>query len=105
MTKGWCLPNSSKKYNISNLRTDKELIAKCKDKVFYKEQWINENGLEQRLIVTYSVKYQEYQRNIRNNQINRALKMIEKNPEKLKRAKQNDPKRFIRTTNITNDGE
>ena len=105
MTKGWRLPNSSKKYNISNLRTDKELIAKCKDKVFYKEQWINENGLEQRLIVTYSVKYQEYQRNIRNNQINRAMKMIEKNPEKLKRVKQNDPKRFIRTTNITNDGE
>ena len=31
--------------------------------------------------------------------------MIEKNSEKLKRAKQNDPKRFIRTTNITNDGE
>ena len=105
MTKGWRLSNSSKKYNISNLRTDKELIAKCKDKVFYKEQWINENGLEQRLIVTYSVKYQEYQRNIRNNQINRAMKMIEKNPEKLKRVKQNDPKRFIRTTNITNDGE
>ena len=105
MTQGWHLPNSSKKYNISNLRTDKELIAKCKDKVFYKEKWINENGLEQRLIVTFSAKYQEYQRNIRNNQINRAIKMIEQNPEKLKKVKQNDPKRFIRTTNITNDGE
>ena len=35
-----------------------------------------EVGLEQRLIITYSVKYQEYQKNIRNNQINRAMKII-----------------------------
>ena len=36
---------------------------------------------DQRLIVTYSVKYQEYQKSIRNNQINRAVKIIESNPE------------------------
>ena len=34
------------------------------------------NGLEQRLIVTYSVKYQEYQRKIREGQIQRALKLL-----------------------------
>lgn len=105
LTKGWHLPGESKSYNISNLRTDENLIKKHKDKVFYKERWIKENGLEQRLIVTYSVKYQEYQKNIRNNQINRAKKIIESNPEKLKKAKQNDPKRFIKTTNVTNEGE
>lgn len=33
------------------------------------------------------------------------MKIIESNPEKLKKAKQNDPKRFIKTTNITTDGE
>ena len=105
LTKGWHLPNETKKYNISNLRTDENLMKKYKDKVFYKERWINEDGLSQRLIVTFSVKYQEYQKNIRNNQINRALKTIESRPEKLKKAKQNDPKRFIKTTNVTNDGE
>lgn len=57
------------------------------------------------MIITYSVKYQEYQKNIRNNQITRAMKIIESNPDKLKKAKQNDPKRFIKTTNITDDGE
>ena len=105
LTKGWHLPNDPKNYNISNLRTDENLIKKSKDKVFYKERWINENGLSQRLIVTFSVKYQEYQKNIRNNQINRALKIIESRPEKLKKPKPNDPKRFIKTTNVTNDGE
>lgn len=105
LTKGWHLPNETKTYNISNLRTDEKLIQKYKDTVFYKERWIKEDGLEQRLIITYSVKYQEYQKNIRNNQINRAIKIIESNPDKLKKTKQNDPKRFIKTTNITGDGE
>lgn len=105
LTHGWLLPNGTKIHDISKLRTDEELIKKYKDAVFYKERWIKEDGLEQRLIVTYSIKYQEYQRNIRNNQINRAMKIIEDNPEKLKKAKPNDPKRFIKTTTITDDGE
>ena len=105
LTTGWKLPGCDKSYNISKLRTDEKLIDKYRDAVFYKERWLNENGLEQRLIVTFSVKYQEYQKNIRNNQINRAKKIIESNPDKLKKAKQNDPKRFIKTTNVTSDGE
>lgn len=105
LTKGWKTSGSTKTFDISNLRTDEKLIEKYRDKIFYKERWINEDDLEQRLIVTYSVKYQEYQKNIRNNQINRAKKIIASNPEKLKKPKQNDPKRFIKTLNVTNDGE
>lgn len=45
------------------------------------------------------------QKNIRNNQINRAKKIIEQNPKKLSKAKQNDPKRFIKTTTYTDSGE
>ena len=105
LTSGWKISGSDKTFNISKLRTDEKLIEKYKDKIFYKERWINENKLEQRLIVTYSVKYQEYQKNIRNNQINRANKIIESNPKKLKKPKQNDPKRFIKTLNVTSDGE
>ena len=105
LTKGWKLSGSTKTYNISKLRTDEKLIEKYKDKIFYKERWIKEDNLEQRLIVTYSVKYQEYQKNIRNNQIDRAQKIIASNPNKLKKPKQNDPKRFIKTLNVTKDGE
>ena len=105
LTRGWSLPGSSKKFNISELRTNDELKEKFRDKTFYKERWIKENGLEQRLIVTFSVKYQEYQQTIRNNQIQRAKKIIESNPKKIGKPKQNDPKRFISTLNITSDGE
>ena len=105
LTRGWKLVGSDKTYNIEKLRTDADLMETYKDKVFYKERWIKEDGIEQRLIVTYSVKYQEYQKHIRNNQIERAKKLIEQNPKKLGKAKQNDPKRFIETINTTSNGE
>lgn len=105
LTKGWKLIESDKTYNIEKLRTDNELIETYKDKIFYKERWIKEDGIEQRLIVTYSVKYQEYQKNIRNNQIERAKKIIENNPKKIGKVKQNDPKRFIEAMNTTSNGE
>lgn len=105
LTKGWKLPGSDKVYDISKLREDNELMKKFYDDTFYKERWINENEIEQRLIVTYSVKYQEYQRKIREGQIQRALKLIETNPKKISKTKQNDPKRFIITINTTKDGE
>ena len=105
LTKGWKLPGSDKVYDISKLREDNKLMKKFYDDTFYKERWINENGIEQRLIVTYSVKYQEYQRKIREGQIQRALKLIETNPKKIGKAKLNDPKRFITTINTTKNGE
>ena len=105
LTKGWKLPNSDKKYNINALRTDEKLMEIYKDKTFYKTIEMNENNLEQRLIITFSVKYQEYQMKIRNNQIERAKKLIEKSPKKIGKAKQNDHKRFIKTEKITKDGE
>lgn len=97
---GWGFYNDIKTYDISNL--DEE---KYKDKIFYKERWIKENGLEQKLIITYSIKYRNYQRKIRNNQIERAQKTIDKNPGKLKKDNQNDYKRFIQKTSCTPDGE
>ena len=105
LTSGWKLYGSDKTYNISKLRENEELMERYYDKTFYKERWINENGLEQRIIVTYSVKYQEYQKKIRENQIQRAQKLIEKNPQKIGKPKQNDPKRFISTISTTSNGE
>jgi|LSQX01.2.fsa_nt_gb transposase len=107
---GWKLPGSEKTYDISKLdemiekanTKDKE---KIRNKVFYKERWIKENGLEQKLIVTYSLRYRDYLRKIRNSQIERAQKTIDDSPEVIKKCKKNDYKRFIHKTNITTDGE
>lgn len=97
---GWQLDNDIKTYDISELDDEK-----YKDKVFYKERWIKEDGLEQKLIVTYSIKYRNYQQLIRRKQIERAIKTINTNPTKLKKSNQNDYKRFIQKTNCTSDGE
>jgi len=97
---GWHLSNDVKTYDISKLDEEKD-----KNNFFYKERWINENGLEQKIIVTYSIKYRDYQRKIRNSQIERAQKTIDTNPTKIKKCNQNDYKRFIKKTNCTADGE
>jgi len=104
LTNGWKMHGSEKTYNISKLRDNDELIKLYKDKTFYKERWIKEDGFEQRLIVTFSIKYQEYQKNIREKQVTRAIKLIESNPKKIGKAKDNDPKRFIETIAATTDG-
>lgn len=105
LSRGWKLPSSDKTFDISKLRDDENLINKYYDKVFYKERWIKENELEQRLIITFSPKYQEYQKRTRERQINRALNIIEKNPKKIKSNNENDPKRFIDIISTTSDGE
>jgi transposase len=101
---GWYLsgekPGKKKLYDISKIDEDAH-----EESTFYKEQWINEDKLEQRLIVTYSVKYKDYQRNIRDRQVLRAEKLIETNPTKLKKANQNDFKRFIEKVSATDEGE
>ena len=97
---GWRLSNDSKVYDLADI--DEELFT---DKTFYKERWIKEDGLEQKLIVTFSLKYRDYQRKIRYSQLDRAIKVVETNPSKLKTSNQNDYKRFIDKTSITPDGE
>lgn len=107
---GWKLSGSDKTYDISKLdemidKANPEDKAKIRAKVFFKERWIKENGFEQRLIVTYSIKYRDYQRKIRNSQIERAQKAIDTNPTKINKCNSNDYKRFIHKTNCTADGE
>ena len=101
---GWLLSGEAsgvkKHYNISKIDE-----AEHKESTFYKEQWINEDKLEQRLIVTYSVKYKDYQRRIRDGQIWRAEKLIETRPTALKKTNQNDYKRFIAKVSATDEGE
>jgi transposase len=111
---GWRIPGKKGIYDISKLDDTqylKQLAEHCKEnidpktEIFYKERWIKEDGLEQKLIVTYSVKYRDYQRNIRSNQIERAENLIKTNPTKLNKVNQNDYKRFISKTHVTKDGD
>lgn len=79
--------------------------AKVSDRVLYKERWINENNLEQRLIVTYSEKYALYQRTLRQQQIDRALKAINNGTARRKKKSPNDASRFIAETHFTDSAE
>ena len=97
---GWHLSEDNHSYNIAELDEEKYI-----DKIFYKERWIKEDGLEQKMIVTYSIKQKLYQRKVRNSQVERALKLINTNPTKIKKTNQNDFKRFIEKTHYTSDGE
>ena len=111
---GWTLDGdgSGKKYKISELDDEQD-----KDKIFYKTRWIKEEGIvhtdkgdkkqiiEQKLIVSYSIKYRNFMRHVREGQIERAIKMVESGEKTINKKKQNDPKRFIKTDHATKDGE
>lgn len=103
---GWSLEGSEETFDISQLEDTPENHKK----LFYKQQWIEgwdkerEIAFNQNLIVTYSLKYKQYQQTIRNRQVERAIKAMQ-NPSTLERHTQTDAKRFIIKTNVTNDGE
>jgi len=100
---GWHLfdnKGSCKVYNITELDEEEDV-----NKIFFKERWKNEKGLEERVIVTYSLKYKNYQQKIRNNQIERAKHLILTNPSKYKLRKNTDFKRLVEEIHLTPDGE
>ena len=102
---GWRTEGCDTVFDISSLESNEAVVEKYKNTTFFKERWINENGLEQKLIVTFSLKYKFYQQNIRQNQLERAETLIENNSAQLSHPRQNDCKRFISKTTITPDGE
>jgi len=101
---GWTLCGTTQNFNIDNILNDEDLFKKYYDSIFVKERWINENGLEQRLIVSFSIKYMVYNRKIRQNHIQRAQHLID-DPRRLNAIRPNDPKRFVKEHAATKDGE
>lgn len=108
---GWRIVGDDKEYNINELNEE----AYYHD-VFYKDRWIKEDlsgrkikqgakPLEQHLIVSFSLKYQHYQRKIRQGQIERAQQLIDSGKYKQRPKNQNDPHRFIRRDSMTDTGE
>lgn len=99
---GWKLPQEeSLEYDIRTLDPEKD-----RDRIYYKERWYKtvKDGetLEQRIIVSYSLKYREYQRNRRATNIAHAEKAIRNgnagpNPK--------DFRKYITSLNVTDQGE
>lgn len=106
-TEGWLLAGEKAehgkkptRHSLAGLDSEAD-----KEKIYYKSRWVNEDGLEQQLIVTYSLKYKEYQETIRSRQLERALKAVKKGKSAVESKRQNDPKRFIKADHSTADGE
>lgn len=111
---GWKISGDEKKklYSLEDLNDEDD-----KEKIFYKSRWIKETvevesdgktkkvTLEQHLIVTYSIKYRDYLRTIRNRQVERAMKAVANGSSSIDRKRKNDPKRFIKADHATEDGE
>ena len=102
----WRIPNDFKKvYNLETIENDNSLKEKYYDTLFYKIIQTETKSVKQDLIVTFCFKYFDYNRNIRNSQIERAKKSIETNNVTRKGKNQNDYRRFIDSLNSTNSGE
>lgn len=96
---GWTLQGSNKPIHLKDIDLEDMNI------VYTKERWIHENGLEERLIVTFSPKYKHYQETLRGRQIERALHQIEAKAPTRSAKNPNDPARFIHETTTTPSGE
>ena len=103
---GWRLVGAEKskefkkKFNIEELDEEKYY-----DRVFYKERWVDKKDFEEKLIVTFSLKYRNYQHHIREEQIKRAEKAIGSGAKRLAKKNANDYRRFIEKISATDDGE
>lgn len=73
--------------------------------IYYKEIPVVTDDMDETLIVTYSPKYKAYQRQIREQQISRAQKIVNHWDRKRRGKNQNDPSRFVKTVAVTDDGE
>ena len=102
----WRIVNDLKNvYDLSNIDNDTTLREKYYNTLFYKIIETETKSVKQDLIVTFSFKYFDYNRTIRNNQIERAKKSIETGNVKRKGKNQNDYRRFIDSLNVTDEGE
>ena len=102
----WRIANDLKNiYNLETIANDENLKEKHYETLFYKIIETETKSVKQDLIVTFSFKYFDYNRGIRNNQIERAKKSIENNQVTRKGKNQNDYRRFIDTLNSTDNGE
>ena len=104
--KDWRIINDLRNtYDLNVIMDNEEEREKYDETIFYKIIEIETKSVKQDLIVTFCPKYFDYQRNIRNEQIERAKKVVTNNEPIRKGKNQNDYRRFIETTSSTKEGE
>lgn len=102
----WRIPGDLKHiYNLNDIENNSDLKEKYYETLFYKIIQTETKSVKQDLIVTFCFKYFDYNRNIRNSQIERAKKSIESSNVTRKGKNQNDYRRFIDSLNSTDNGE
>ena len=112
-SKGWRLIDFEGKNGPELSKDEYDLNAidseKHRDSLFCRERWIKvgrkDDELEQRLIVTFSFKYRDYLRRLREKQVARAEGIIKKGAAGKLGKGQSDPRSFIRSESCTTDGE
>ena len=104
--KNWRISGDLKNINdLEEISQNDELKEKYYNTIFYKIIETETKSVKQDLIVTFCFKYFDYNRNIRNSQIERAKKSIETNNVTRKGKNQNDYRRLIETISTTSTGE
>ena len=107
-TKGWCyqrreqnLTETVRNFDLESINdANRHLFA---DVIFFKERTTAENGLDQRLIATYSLKYRDYSENLRASKVKRAQKLIDRGT--YNKESETSPKVYLKTTHKTRKGE
>ena len=101
--KAWALDRNGFRRGSDDRPVDITKIPEDDTGLYYKDEPYTTKKLHQRLIVTYSPKYD--QKMIRDRQVERAQKMIDSGSTKKNRKNPNDPARFIGTIAAAKDGE
>ncbi len=108
---GWHISGNAELFNLNEICSDESLRARHYETIFYKEAFIEgydeQRDIEfnQTLIVTFSLKYKDYLKSIRDGQIERAKSLIRQGEARIDRKSQQDPRRFISRTSKTKKGE
>lgn len=97
---GWRMTGEEKNYSLEEIEGDRERYY---ESVFYKETWFGDEVMEQRYIVTYSLKYKDYLSHLREKHIQRAEKSIQTGA--IEKKRNTDPRRFVGQFYYTNDGQ
>lgn len=118
---GWKIVDAKdrKEYNLDEINAEENTRTAFYDRTFYKEEWFIDSvdvyddvlqktvkrDLSQRLIITFSFKYKDYLKAIRDGRIERAKKLIAQGENAVKRKGKNDVREYIREVNFTEAGE
>ena len=105
---GWHLDGSDAVFSLDDID---ESLPENRNRIFYKEKIVkrtdakSKKEIDERIIVTYSLKYKAFMQHKRENNINRALKLInENNYKKIRLNTKSDVRKLISVSNYTEDG-